>query len=146
MFYQASPSYRLQNRPSWCITVKPVMSALYWPVCLTDGPLLHVPYSSRAAVLKSAPSSRLTTFPPCSESLTVLLELNEEEFSLPWQNISHSLWQLWQLVMAACWWELCKPPTPPLPSQALLLLLVSPSCGALEMPNSLYDKNNKMAK
>ncbi len=98
-------------------TADPV-DALHWSLswvlciglCLTEGPLLHVPRGSlSAAVLKRALSSRLTTFPRCSEGLTVLLGLNEEEFALPWQRISHSPWQLWQLVMAACWWELCKP-------------------------------------
>lgn len=99
------------------------MSSLCWPVCLTEGPLLNVPWGSLSvAVLKRTLSSRLTTFPPCSEGLTVLLGLNEEEFALPWQKISHSPWQLWQLVMAACWWEPCNPlvpPLPPLPSPAL---------------------------
>lgn len=120
------------------------MSSLRWPVCLTEGPLLHEPWAClSAAVLKRALSSRLATFPPCSEGLTVLLGLNEEEFALPWQKISHSPWQLWQLVMAACWWGLCNPPPlPPLPWQSpplllLLLLLLSPSYGALEMPESL---------
>lgn len=103
--------FQLQYRPSQCTTVKPVMSSLCWPVCLTEGPLLHVPWGSlSAAVLKRALSSRLTRFPPCSEGLTVLLGVNEEEFALPWQKISHNPWQLWQLVMAACWWELCNPP------------------------------------
>lgn len=120
--------FQLQSsllRPSQCITVKPVMSSLCWPVCLTEGPLLHVPWGSlSAAVLKRALSSRLTTFPPCSEGLTVLLGLNEEEFALPWQKISHSSWQLWQLVMAACWWELCNP----LPPATATAAITSPAC------------------
>ena len=29
--------FQLQYRPSRCITVKPVMSSLCWPVCLTEG-------------------------------------------------------------------------------------------------------------
>lgn len=104
-------------RPSQCIAVKPVMSSLCWPMCLTEGPLLHVPWGSFRAL-----SSKLTTFLPCSEGLTVLLGLNEEEFALPWQKISHSPWQLWQPIMAACWWEVCNPlflPLPPLSSPAL---------------------------
>lgn len=140
-------------RPSRCITVKPVMSSLCWPLCLTEGPLLHVPWGSlSAAVLKRALSSRLTTFAPRSEGLTVLLGLNEEGFALPWQKISHSPWQLWQLVMAACWWELCNPllpPLPPLPSPAFRSSSSVLHVEHLKCQNLLFFfppdyKNNKM--
>lgn len=139
-------------RPSWCITVKPVTSSLCWPVCLTEGPLLHVLWGSlSAAVLKRALSSRLTPFPPCSEGLTVLLGLNEEEFALPWQKISHSPWQLWQLVMAACWWELWNPLCPPLPlpspalrSSSSVLHVEHLKCQNLFFFPPFHYKNNKM--
>lgn len=124
---------------------------LSWVLCVglcesLRGLLLHVPWGSlSAAVLKRALSSRLTAFPPRSEGLTVLLGLNEEEFALPWQKIS----QRSLTVMAARHGSLLMralqaPPPPasschqqPSPPRHPLLLLLTPSCEALEMPKSL---------
>lgn len=130
------------------------MCSMCRPVCLIEGPLLHVPWGSlSAAALKRALSSMPTTFPSCVEGLTVLLVLNEEEFALPWQKISHGPWQLWQLVMAACWWDLCNTPPPATATAAItssLLLLLTTSWKALEMPESFFFsfdyKNNRIWK
>lgn len=79
---------------------------LYVLSCVVEGPLFKVLWSSfSAAVLERPLNSRPPTLPPWSVGVTLLLGLNDEEFALPEQEISHTLWQLWQLVMAACWWE-----------------------------------------
>lgn len=47
--------------------------------------------------------------PTCFEGLTAIIQLNEEEFALTWQKMSHGPWQQWQIVMAASRLELCNP-------------------------------------
>lgn len=72
---------------------------------------------------------------PVLKVLTVPLAPKEEASALPWRRIFYSRWQLWQLVMAACWWE----------SQALLPLPVLPS-PALSSYSLLHRENLKSQK
>lgn len=106
---------------------------LCWPLRLTEGLLLHVPWGTLGAA-----EPWLLTFLSCSEGLTVPLAAKEEASALPWRRIFYSHWQLWQLVMAACWWE--SQALLPLTSVAITSpqLLLTTSQGELEIPETFF--------
>lgn len=87
-------------RPGGGTQVRTVTGSLFWSLCLTGGFVLHVWW-----VLLCAAQPGLLTFLPGSEGLTVPLALDEGEPASPWPMLFYSRWQLWQLVMAAGWWE-----------------------------------------